>query len=229
MCLRFTYKVTWEEVRALYGLTTEPTPHVFQPRYAVDPPATIDAIVVADGKRELISARWGLVPSWWNRPLKDFSHWTFNARAETVATNSIFRGPYGRYRCLIPVSGYYEWHRMPDGEGAQPWYFTARNGSPVLTIAGLWDKWRDKQSGQTITSCTIIITKPNKFAAEVCDHRMPALLKEERFDSWLSGKLGVNILRPAPEEMLQKWPVSKRVTGSQAPDDDPTLIEPITL
>jgi putative SOS response-associated peptidase YedK len=31
---------------------------------------------------------------------------------------------------------------MPDGK--QPWYFTAQDGSPALTIAGLWDEWHDK-------------------------------------------------------------------------------------
>jgi putative SOS response-associated peptidase YedK len=42
-------------------------------------------------------------------------------------------------RCLIPVSGYYEWQDTPSGE--QPWYFSARDGAPALTIAGLWDEW----------------------------------------------------------------------------------------
>jgi hypothetical protein len=32
-------------------------------------------------------------------------------------------------------------------------------------------------------------------------------------------------MKPAGETMLQKWPVSKRVNSSRAPDDDPTLIE----
>ena len=54
----------------------------------------------------------------------------------------------------------------------QPWYFTARDGSPVLTIAGLWDQWKNKETGERIKSCTMIITEPNDFVAEVHD-RMP--------------------------------------------------------
>jgi putative SOS response-associated peptidase YedK len=50
---------------------------------------------------------------------------TFNARAETVAEKPMFRGAFKRTRCLIPVSGYYEWQDMPGGK--QPWYFTARD------------------------------------------------------------------------------------------------------
>jgi integrase len=41
------------------------------------------------------------------------------------------------------------------------WYFTARDGSPALTIAGLWDQWRDRTTGETLKSCTMIITEAN--------------------------------------------------------------------
>jgi putative SOS response-associated peptidase YedK len=56
--------------------------------------------------------------------------------------------------------------------GKQPWYFTARDGSPLLTIAGLWDSWNNKETGERIKSCTMIISEPNDFVAEVHD-RMP--------------------------------------------------------
>jgi putative SOS response-associated peptidase YedK len=112
--------------------------------------------------------------------------------------------------------------------GKQPWYFTARNGSPALTIAGLWDEWKDKASGETLNSCTMISNEPNNFVAEVHD-RMPVLLDEKDLEPWLSGKAGLDLLKPAAENVLQKWPVSKRVNSSRAPDDDPTLIERISL
>ena len=106
----------------------------------------------------------------------------------------------------------------------QPWYFTARDGSPALTIAGLWDEWQDKANGETLKSCTMIITKPNEFVAEVHD-RMPVLLAEKDFEPWLSGEVGLELLRPAANDLLQRWPVSRRMNSSRAPDDDPTLIE----
>ena len=70
----------------------------------------------------------------------------------------------------------------------------------------------------------MIITKPNEFVAEVHD-RMPVLLTEKDFESWLSGEVGLELLRPASNDLLQRWPVSRRVNSSRAPDDDPTLIE----
>jgi putative SOS response-associated peptidase YedK len=210
----------------LYRLTLGPAPHNFRPRFNVCPTTTIDAIVAEDGKRELIRARWGLIPNWWKKPLKELKLATFNARAETVATKPFFRSAFKRKRCLIPVSGYYEWEDRPGGK--QPWYFTARDGSPALTIAGLWDEWKDPETDEPRKSCTMIITEPNKFVAEVHD-RMPVLLTEKQFDPWLSGAAGLEYLKPAPNDVLQKWPVSKRVNSSRADDDDPTLIERVEL
>ncbi len=102
------------------------------------------------------------------------------------------------------------------------------DGSPALTIAGLWDEWKDKASGETLNSCTMIITEPNKFVAQVHD-RMPVLLAEKDYEPWLSGNAGLELLKPAAEHVLQKWPVSKRVNTSRAPDDDRTLIDKITI
>jgi hypothetical protein len=64
-------------------------------------------------------------------------------------------------------------------------------------------------------------------AIEVHD-RMPVLLAEDQFEPW-RGAAGVELLKPAPDDMLQRWPVSKRVNSSRAPADDPTLIEPVEL
>jgi putative SOS response-associated peptidase YedK len=228
MCGRATYKLTWEEIVALYRLTLDQPPMNTRARYNVCPTTTIDTILDQDGKRRLERMRWGLIPSWWSKPLKEMKLATFNGRAEPVSTKPMFRSAFKRNRCLIPVSGYYEWQHTAAVKQPQPRYFTARDGSPALTIAGVWDEWKDKASGEPVKSCTMIITEPNKFVAEVHD-RMPVLLNEKDYEPWLSGKAGLELLKPAAENVLQKWPVSKRVNSSRAPDDDPTLIDKISL
>jgi putative SOS response-associated peptidase YedK len=55
------------------------------------------------------------------------------------------------------------------------------------------------------------------------------LLDEKDYEPWLSGKAGLELLKPAAENVLQKWPVSKRVNSSRAPDDDPTLIDAVSI
>jgi putative SOS response-associated peptidase YedK len=120
----------------LYRLTLDAPARNPQPRYNICPTDKIDAVIERDGTRELVPMRWGLVPSWWPKSLKELKAATFNARAETVADKPIFRDAFKRSRCLLPASGYYEWHDAPDGK--QSYYFTRRDGLPI-TIAALWD------------------------------------------------------------------------------------------
>src|SRR5271170_3189348 len=94
MCGRFTYKLTWEELMRLYRLTLDQPPRNTEARYNVCPTDPIDTVVEHDGKRELVTMRWGLVPRWWSKSLKDVKMATFNARGrdrrdEAILSRSI--------------------------------------------------------------------------------------------------------------------------------------------
>lgn len=172
MCGRFTRMYTWEELVRLYRLGDPYMLSNLQPRYNICPTTEIDVVVRGDDKHALVPMRWGLVPTWWSKPLKEMKMATFNARAETVAEKPMFRDSFKKRRCLIPASGYYEWQTTP--EGKQPYYFKRRDSQPI-TIAGLWSNWKDRATGDDLKSATIVITEPNKFAAEFHD-RMPVIL-----------------------------------------------------
>jgi putative SOS response-associated peptidase YedK len=220
---------TWRELVKLYRLTDPSPPSNLQPRYNICPTTTIDAVIERNGGRVLQLMRWGLVPSWWKKPLKELRLSTFNARAETVAEKPFYRAAFKHTRCLIPASGYYEWHTI--GGEKQPFYFTRRDGG-IITIAGLWSEWTNPETGKPMNSCSMIITEPNKLAATVHD-RMPVILEDKQFDLWLDHDPApmslLKMLKPAGERVLLCHPVSKRVNSSRANDDDATLIEKIGL
>lgn len=223
MCGRFTYRLTWPEIVRLYQLPLDIPPRNPRPRYNICPTTTIDVVVGREGERELVPMRWGLVPAWWPKPLRSIKD-TFNARAESVAEMAMFRSAFARSRCLIPATGYYEWR---DAYGSkQPYYFTRADGDPV-TIAGLWDEWKDGTTGERIKSCTMITTEANKLVADVHD-RMPVILEQEDFEPWLAGTAN-EPMKPAANDVLLRWPVSKRVNSPRARDDDPTLIDCIEM
>jgi putative SOS response-associated peptidase YedK len=54
-------------------------------------------------------------------------------------------------------------------------------------------------------------------------------LTQDQFAPWLGGEAGAECLKPAPNDYLQRWPVSKRVNSSKADTDDATLIEQAAL
>jgi putative SOS response-associated peptidase YedK len=76
----------------------------------------------------------------------------------------------------------------------------------------------------------MVITEPNKFVAEV-HNRMPVILEAMDFEQWERGdtKDAAALMKPAAEDVLQKWPVSKRVNSSRTSDDDATLVEKVDL
>jgi putative SOS response-associated peptidase YedK len=48
----------------------------------------------------------------------------------------------------------------------------------------------------------MIITEPNNFVADIHD-RMPVLLADKDFEPWLNGSAGLELLKPAPDDLLQ--------------------------
>ncbi len=219
MCGRFTQSYTWTELHAL--LSPAGVPKNLRARYNVAPTTEVDVVVDRGQGREIVPMRWGLVPAWWKKALKEVPS-TFNARAETVASKPMFRDAFRKRRCIVPASGFFEW--TDDEGGRQPHYFSGADGG-ILAFAGLWDRWTDPASGEEVPSCTVIVSGANGWMAPYHD-RMPVLLGEADFDAWLAGEAGPEVLRPAAEAFLREWPVSKRVNRPGGADD-PALIEPV--
>src|ERR1019366_3798817 len=96
------------------------------------------------------------------------------------------------------------------------------------TVAGLWDEWRDIETGLPVKSCTMIITEANDFVRSIHD-RMPVILEIGDFDAWLDRSVGAELLRPAADGVLRMWPASKRVNRSRTSDEDATLIDRIEM
>jgi putative SOS response-associated peptidase YedK len=194
-----------------------------QAHYNIAPTNPVEVVrPAAGGATELVSMRWGLVPWWWKKPLKQLPA-SFNARAESVADKPMFRDAFTRHRCIIPASGYYEWLKRPDGK--QPYFINAADGG-LLSFAGLSDRWKNPETGELVTSCTIIVTHANEMTRAIHD-RMPVVLDKPNIGPWLSGEAGTELLRPAAEDRLRMWPVSRRVNKTGNGDDDPTLIDEV--
>jgi putative SOS response-associated peptidase YedK len=95
-----------------------------------------------------------------------------NARAESVATAAAFKKAFAKRRCLVPVDGFYEWRKV--GKEKLP-YMIAMAGVEPFTLAGLWENWKDPESGEWIRTFTIITTKANELVSALHD-RMPVII-----------------------------------------------------
>jgi hypothetical protein len=99
----------------------------------------------------------------------------------------------------------------------------AKSGCDFFVLKRFACAGKDKATGEVLKSWTMLITEPNDFVSEV-HARTPVVLESKDFASWLSDG-GAAMLRPAANDVPQRWPVSRLTNSSKAPADDPTLIE----
>src|SRR5262245_16825036 len=112
MCGRFTNRLTWREIVALYRLFVPATPERNLPTpYNICPTDPIDAVIEREGKRELMPMRWRLVQSWWKKKAKEAPA-TFNARATEKPMFRCVRA----VPMLDPCLGYCERQKTPTGK-----------------------------------------------------------------------------------------------------------------
>ncbi|MSS44572.1 SOS response-associated peptidase [Cutibacterium sp. WCA-380-WT-3A] len=101
MCGRFSLSMDGNEIANFYhGSLTAP----WQPRYSIAPSQIVLALHQEVG-RVLSPVRWGFQPRW----AKESGPRPINARLETVATNGMFREAMASQRCVVPMTGYFEW------------------------------------------------------------------------------------------------------------------------
>ena len=197
----------------------------YAPNYNVAP-TTFQPIVRQErnsDERELVLARWGLVP-FFAKSLADFKGFsTFNAKAETVATAPTWRAPFKLHRCLVPADGFYEWKALDDSKKSkkQPYSITLKSGEP-LAFAGLWDAWKEPKAKSDslhatdawLQSFAIITTEANELLSQV-HTRMPVILRERDWARWLSrdpeAQPPIDLLRPYDSEEMQLEPCNPAV------------------
>ena len=206
MCGRYASFLPAEAVARLFG-TVNPLPNL-APSWNVAPtqPAMVVRRHPETGERHLDLLRWGLVPHF-TKDLKA-ARKPINARSETAGTSGMFRGALAARRCLVPADAFYEWKAEADGK--QPYAIARTDGTP-MAFAGLWEAWR-YPDGEILRTFAVLTTNANATMAELHE-RMPVILEPADWPIWLGEVAGdpAALLRPAAEDVLQLWPVSRRV------------------
>lgn len=215
MCGRYTASWSKETFEKTFNIQ----PPLFEESYNIAP-TTQAPIVRSQGEREALVAKWGLIPKWVDKPL-DFKANMFNARAETILEKASFKRPFKSQRCLVPVSGFYEWRGKAGAK--QPYHI--RLDDEIMGLAGVWDYW--EKGGASITSYTVITTEANEQMKDI-HHRMPVILPPERFGDWLdvesNPEMLVHFLKPF-EGDLDIYEVDKRVGSVR--NNDAGLVAPL--
>ena len=214
-----------EGIRLLMDLVEMPLWPTIAPRFNVSPTQTIDVLLCTEqgvdpGVPETKglqhqSMHWGIVPPWakpdqFQRPL-------INARSETVREKPSFRHLIDESRCLVPVTGFYEWHRS--GSDKRPFYIypgpnseNNKGENRAMFFGALYQ--RDKNN---LLQATLLTTAANETMASV-HHRMPVIIDSKDCLNWLAGTDKDEIdalMQPASNDTLAMHEVSSYVSNAR--------------
>ncbi len=183
-------------------------------------------------------ATWGLVPHWVKDQIQQKKIWnnTLNARGETIFEKPSFRTAARHHRCLVYVDGFYEHHHH---RGKTYPFFISRKDRQPLIFAGLWNPWRDPESGNYVNTFSIVTTEGNPMMAHIHNNpklkgpRMPLILDEAWAEKWLieiEDEMDVraveDLIQAYPEESLMAYTVHK-LRGKEYPGNVPEISEEV--
>jgi len=219
MCGRFAQVIKHDQLKKLQDeLKLKKSSEQLELNYNVAPTQTVAAVLSQGNVRYLGFFRWGLIPSWM-KAIPDKA--LINVRSESIMEKPSFKTSFIRRRCLIPVSGFYEWRQSDK----QPFFFHLGDNK-LLYLAGIYDAWYHPD-GSYLPSLGIITTAADRNMQDL-HARMPLILPSRSWDAWLDptnqdAKTLPALLAPDPETVLQRYPVSRYV-NSPANNDAQCLL-----
>lgn len=178
-----------------------------------------DCVIVTDAE-ELQVMQWGLIPFQTKTIAEadkyNTENWFKNARADKIFDTWPYRFAIESKRCIIPSTGYFEYHHNPD-KTTTPYYIYL-NDRELFSMAGIWDKWLNPQTEKEVYSFTMITTDANEFTRQIHNggknpFRMPLILPQGDEQKWLNADLPntdiEKLLVPYGPDGMKAYPVGK--------------------
>jgi putative SOS response-associated peptidase YedK len=148
-----------------------------------------DCVIVSQ-EEQLDMAKWGLIPFWMREPdrAEKIRNVTANAVAETVFALPSFREAIRKRRCLIPSTGFYEYHH--EGKEAIPYRIYLKN-EDIFSLGGVYDEWRNPETKETVKTFSVLTVVANELCGFINNGgrnpgRMPVIVPVEHESVWLS-------------------------------------------
>ncbi|SHI09905.1 SOS response-associated peptidase [Ferrimonas marina] len=133
------------------------------------PTDTIAVIHQQQGRIQCSGLRWGLDTEFLSRPV-------INARSETVAEKPLFRTALAGFRCLLPMSAWFEWRK--EGVSKVGYRFEPQ---ALMNVAGIaWPPSSERPQG-----AVVMLTTAAEGSVSHYHHRMPLILPAQQAQAWL--------------------------------------------
>ncbi len=179
---------------------------------------------------------WGLIP-WFTKTLDQammLRNQTLNCISEEMYDKPSFRDSLkdGK-RCLIPVTGFFEWRWMDKaGKVKQPYYVYLRQ-QKIFSLAGIYSSWKNPLSGELTYTYSVLTTSANPLMEKIHNNkkRMPVILDRQYEKDWLNPVLTkedvLAFCRPYDQDKMDAYTISKRITSKKDPTNVPEVIQKV--
>ncbi|MEG0948188.1 MAG: SOS response-associated peptidase [Bacteroidales bacterium] len=188
-----------------------------------------DYYPIVSSEPNLRPMQWGLIPYWIKNPTEatTIRNQTLNARSESIFTKPSFRGPIRHQRCLVPVTGFFDWHHEKDYK--IPYFITVKN-EPIFSLAGIYDYWKNPVTQQEILTFSILTTNANEMMTDIhnTNFRMPVILSADDEQKWIDPYLDMAqiqaLMQPYNSNLMQAYPIRNDFLKKEF--SDPSILWP---
>jgi len=209
------YGVTVLDYQPYYHVSGFDHPHV--PVMTMDQPDKVQPYM------------WGMVPAWAKdrRDAQDWANKMLNATCEKA--DSTFKPYFKSRRCLVFVSGFFEWQWKDEkGKEKVPYFIYMEDRQP-FALGGIYNIWEDRESGSLFPTYAVVTTPANKLMEEIHNSkkRMPLIVPQQDWGRWFDPASPVGeLLQPYPEGALKCHEISRTISQRGADTNTPQIQEP---
>jgi putative SOS response-associated peptidase YedK len=194
----------------------------------------VSYVITSEDLPELQVFKFGMTP-YWAKSSMDL----INARAEGdknhdndpnySGANSIFlkrafMKPIQSQRCLVISDAYYEWSR-----DKKPYLVYLQDKQRPFAFAGIYDRWKNSESGVVTVAYSIITTTANSLLQNIGVKRMPVILNPGYEKEWIKSTKHLSevlrMLKPFNPNKMNAYPVSDLVNTPG--ENNISMISPI--
>lgn len=184
---------------------------------------------------EIINAHWEFIAPWcktMNEVIESRKKFTtLNAVGEKILESRLYRDAALKRRCLVLSSGFFEWrHYKPEHlnkDSAYPYFITMAGRKEYFFMAGIYQPWTDRETGETIDTFAVLTTAANPLMQQIHNtkKRMPVLLPEKLAYEWIFDTLNEKRIQELAsyqvhfEEMIA-WSIRKDFKVLTNPADE---------
>ncbi|MBB5645753.1 SOS response-associated peptidase [Pedobacter cryoconitis] len=178
------------------------------------PPGALVPIISSQSPNELQYFLWSLLAKYNTTGKPDYKYHTFNARFDKLYSSNMWSKLIETQTCAFITTGFYEWQKLEkdNPKTKKQIHFIKEKGQNLTFMAGLYDVWKNRLTGELVPNCAMITHDANEYMLDIHD-RMPAFIEREKVNHWLDISISpterLKLIDPVNNDFLESFKMEK--------------------